>query len=85
MVFYKSKAQLKGLQSYGPSKLEFIKNSRPFGFEATFFARLYCESLLFEQPGFDSQWGQTLRAYSFATPWPTGLKITFIEDLIFIY
>ena len=58
---------------------------RPFGFEATFFASLYSESLLSERFGFESRQAQTLRADSFAAPWPTGLKIVFIEDLIFIY
>ena len=32
-----SKAQVKGYQSYAPSKLAVEKNSRPFGFEATFY------------------------------------------------
>ena len=61
------------------------KTSRPFGFEATFFASLCSESLLFGRPGFDPWPAQTLRTYSFAAPWPTGLKFVFIEDLIFIY
>ena len=32
--------KFKGLQIYGPSKLAVKKDSRPFGFEATFFAKL---------------------------------------------
>ena len=46
---------VKGLQKYQRSKLVFKKNSRSFGFEATFFANLYNELLLFEHPGFDSR------------------------------
>ena len=42
------------------------KKSRPFGSEATFFASLYSESLLFKQPGFDSWTVQTLKGYSLA-------------------
>ena len=61
------------------------KYSRPFGFEATFFASLFSESLLSERPGFESRLAQTLRAYSFAAPWPAGLKIDFLEDLIYVY
>ena len=49
------------------------KKSRPFGFEAFFFATLRSESLLFGRPGFDPRTLQTLRAYNFAAPWSTRL------------
>ena len=55
------------------------KNSRLFGFEATFFTSLCSELLLSGRPGFDSRPGQTLRAYIFARLWPTGLKIINLE------
>ena len=56
------------LQSYGPSKLVVKKNSRPFGFEATFFAILCSESLLSERPGFESRAGQSLATHSSTAP-----------------
>ena len=56
------------LQSYGPSKLVIKKKSRPFGFEATFFVILHSISLLSEQPGFDSQPGQSLGTHSSIDP-----------------
>ena len=55
------------------------KYSRPFGFEATFFASLFSESLLSERPGFDPRPAQTLRAYNFALFWPIRPKITLID------
>ena len=67
------------LQSYGPSKLVIEKNSRPFGFEATFFAILYSESLLFGRPGFDPRRLQTLKAHNFVALGPTGSKTNFFE------
>ena len=56
-----------------------IKNLRHFGFEATFFAILYSESLLFGRPGFDSRQLQTLKAHNFVALGPTGSKTTFFE------
>ena len=55
------------------------KSSRPFGFEATFFASLCSESLLFGWPGFDPRRLQTLRAHNFVALGPTGSKTTFFE------
>ena len=65
------------LQSYRLSKLAIKKNSRPFGFDAMFFASLHSKWLLSERPGFDPRLVQTLRAYNFAAPWPIGQKILF--------
>ena len=70
---------VKGLQNYKAAKLAVKKNSRPFGFEATFFAILYSESLLFGRSGFDSRQLQTLRAHNFVALEPTGSKTTFFE------
>ena len=53
------------------------ENSRPFGFEATFFVILYSESLLFGRPGFDPRTLQTLRACNFEALWPAGSKTNF--------
>ena len=55
------------------------KKSRHFGFEATFFAILYSESLLLGRPGFDSRRLQSLRAHNFLALGPTGSKTTFFE------
>ena len=71
--------QNKRLQSYKPSKLAVIQIFRPFGFEATFFAILYSESLLFGRPGFDSRQLQTLRDYNFVAFRPGGSKTNFFE------
>ena len=62
------------------------KNPRPFGFEATFFAILFSESLLFGRPGFDSRRLQTLRAHNFVAFRPAGSKTIFFEssDLYFL-
>ena len=59
----------KQLRNYRRSKLAVKKISRPFGFEATLFANLNSESLLFGRPGFDSWSAQTLMACNFATLW----------------
>ena len=67
------------MQSYGPAKLAIKKYTRPFGFEATFFARLHSESQLTERPGFNPQQAQTLRAYNFEALWSIGQKTTFLE------
>ena len=67
------------MQSYGPAKLAIKKYSRPFGFEATFFARLHIELLLSERPGFDPRRAQTLRAHIFGPLWSTGTKTSFFE------
>ena len=53
---------------------------RHFGFEATFFASLYSESLLFGRPGFDPRRLQTLKAHNFVALGPTGSKTTFFES-----
>ena len=58
------------------------KNSGRFGFEATFFAILYSESLLFGRPGFDSRRLQTLRAHNFVALGRTGSKPIYLKDLI---
>ena len=58
------------------------KYSRPFGFEATFFASLFSESLLSERPGFDPRPGQTLRAHNFEALGPAGSKTNFFESPI---
>ena len=55
------------------------KKCGPFGFEATFFAILHSESLLFGRPGFDSRQLQTLKAHNFVALGPTGSKTTFFE------
>ena len=55
------------------------KYSRPFGFEATFFASLFSESLLSERPGFDPRPGQTLRAHNFEALGPAGSKTNFFD------
>ena len=55
------------------------KYSRPFGFEATFFASLFSESLLSERPGFDPRPGQTLRAHNFEALGSAGSKTNFFE------
>ena len=55
------------------------KIPRPFGFEATFIAILFSESLLFGRPGFDSRRLQTLRAHNFVPLGPTGSKTNFFE------
>ena len=55
------------------------KNPRHFGFEATFFATLYSESLLFGRPGLDSRPLQTLRGYNFLALGPGGSKTNFFE------
>ena len=70
---------VKGLQKYQRSKLVIKKNSRPFGFEATFFVLLYSDSLLFGRPGFDSQRLQSLRAHNFVNLGHSGSKISFFE------
>ena len=67
-----------------PSKLQAPKvggqkKTGHFGFEATFFAILYSESLLFGQPKFDSPRLQTLRAHNFVAPGRRGLKTIFSE------
>ena len=58
-------------------KIGLEKNMRHLGFEATFFASLFSESLLSEQPGFDSHPAQTLKACNFEGLGPTGPKIIF--------
>ena len=78
MRYYKSLNVLL-LQRYWPSKLVVKKYSRPFGFEAMFFASLHSESLLSERPGFESRPGQTLRANNFAALGPAGSKTNFFE------
>ena len=42
-------------------------------------AILCSESLLSERPGFESRPAQTLKAYIFEAPWPTGPKTNFFE------
>ena len=79
MTYFYLKNQLKRLQNYKPSKLAVKNIFRPFGFEATFFASLYCELLLFGRPGLDSRRLQTLRAHNFVPLRPTGSKTNFFE------
>ena len=55
----------------------FCSNEECFEFEATFFAILYSESLLFGRPGFDSRRLQTLKAHNFVALGPTGSKTNF--------
>ena len=81
MILYKSNAQLNGFQSYGSSKLVFKKFIRPFGFEATFFASLYSESLLSERSGFESRPGQTLRVCIFKNIVFLGFLVAHLKDL----
>ena len=78
MIFYPNFCKVQRLQSYRPLKLVTKKNSRPFGFEATFFAILLSKSLLFGRPGFDPRTAQTLKVYSFVAPWYAGIKISFL-------
>ena len=68
------------LQRYGLSKLAVKKYSRPFGFEATFFASSFSELLLSERPGFDSRLGQTLRAHNFEALGSAGSKTNYFEN-----
>ena len=68
--------KIKRLHSYKLVKFANKKMLRHFGFEATFFATLFSESLLSERPGFDSRPAQSLRGYIFATLWPKGPKIS---------
>ena len=70
---------VEGLQKNQRSKLTFKKVSRPFGFEATFFASLFSESLLSERPGFDPRPGQTLRVHNFEALGRAGSKTNFFE------
>ena len=78
-IFKISKFQLKRGQNCGLSKLAVKKTPRPFGFEATFFASLYSESLLSGRPWFDSRTLQTLGAYNFEILGSARSKTTFFE------
>ena len=67
-------------------KVGFEKNMRHFGFEATFFAGLYSESLLLERPWFESLSAPNLKACNCKDLGCTGPKnYFFLKDLIFIY
>ena len=66
-------------QSYKASKLGVIEKNHKSPTTYILNAILCSESLLSEQPGFESQAGQSLRANIFVAPWPTGPKITFFE------
>ena len=81
MRYYKTfKDKLK--QSYRLSNFAVKKNSRPFGFEATFLQVVYSESLLSARPGFESRTLQTLRLCSFAAPCSTRSYTTSFESPI---
>ena len=62
------------------------KNSRPFGFEATFSASLCSESLLSWRPGFDPRRVQTLGTHSFVAPLDQiEVLLLFLKALINIH
>ena len=64
-----------GYKDMGPQSWQLKKDSRPFGFEATFFAGLYSESLLLERPEFESLSAPNLKACNCKDLGRTGPKI----------
>ena len=78
---YMSNTKLKGLQSYGPSKLAVKKILDLLGLRLR-FSRVYSVSLLFGRLGFDSWTAQTLRACSFAALWPARVYSSSFESPI---
>ena len=74
-----------GLQNCGPLNLGVKKN---LGFCEYSPVHHYIRDLNAGMPQhrfFYSRSLQTLRAYIFAAPWPTGPKIIFMKVLIYIY